>query len=243
VIASAERPFRGCRTSESACQLAPAAVARAGQPSWSCGPFQSLAEHLRSAVIGFRAPASLSSPKAPSLAVFLRRSRRDDLHQRGHPLVRFRSPTGPPPGSLAARLSARGHLSWGFTPFSAINSGSPPSPGVPRPGFVPASGFRTLLPASSSPSLPGLFHPGSAHGLHPSGASPPEEPYRLPGGPLPSWRWRHGCAPNRPRIGGTRRPSLRTPRHPCGSRDALGAIASSPPGPCSPRESVRDSSP
>jgi hypothetical protein len=73
----------------------------------------------------------------------------------------------------------------GFLALQRHQRGSPLHTGFPAPGYVPASGFRTLLPASSSPRLPGLFHPGGTPGLRPSGASPPEEPYRLLDGRCP----------------------------------------------------------
>lgn len=105
-------------------------------------------------------------------------------------------------------------------------------PGFPCPGYVPASGFFTLLPACSSPGLPGLFHPGGTRGLRPSGVSPPEEPCRLPSGPCPpGFRHRVGLPSGLGRDGSRR---LDVTSENMASKPWL------PSGPCSPRESVRD---
>jgi len=88
---------------------------------------------------------------------------------------------------LAARLhgvprgsSAHG-ASQGSLPFSTSGSGhSRTSPGFASPGYVPPSGFRTLLTACPAPIPPGLFHPGSAHGVATlQSLLPSEEPLRL----------------------------------------------------------------
>jgi hypothetical protein len=45
--------------------------------------------------------------------------------------------------------------------------------GLASPGYGPPPGFFTLLTVCSAPDLPGLFHPGNAHGIAPFRASPP----------------------------------------------------------------------
>lgn len=67
------------------------------------------------------------------------------------------------------------HLPWASCPYSACSVGSPLDPGCCRPRHVPAPGIRTLLPAYSSRRLPGLFHPGSAHGVPPFRGFPSQE--------------------------------------------------------------------
>jgi hypothetical protein len=88
---------------------------------------------------------------------------------------------------LAARLrgvprgsSAHG-ASQGLFPFSTSGpKRSRTSPGLASPGYVPPSGFRTLLTACPAPVPPGLFHPGSAHGVAAlQSFVPSEEPLRL----------------------------------------------------------------
>jgi hypothetical protein len=76
--------------------------------------------------------------------------------------------------------SAHG-ASQGFFPFSTSGSErSRTSPGFASPGYVPSSGFRTLLTACPAPIPPGLFHPGSAHGVATLQSLVPfEEPLRL----------------------------------------------------------------
>jgi len=88
---------------------------------------------------------------------------------------------------FAARLrgvprgsSAHG-ASQGFFPFSTSGpERSRTSPGFASPGYVPPSGFRTLLTAFPASIPPGLFHPGSAHGVATlQSFLPSEEPVRL----------------------------------------------------------------
>jgi hypothetical protein len=61
-------------------------------------------------------------------------------------------------------------FSRGFLPFSVLPvAGSHLIPAGSRPtGYVSPSGFRTLSALCSPHDLPGLFHPGPAHGLCPS---------------------------------------------------------------------------
>jgi hypothetical protein len=95
--------------------------------------------------------------------------------------------------------------SWSSFPFDARGGRSPRSlfPGLASPGYVPPSGFRTLLTASSSARPPGLFRPGDALGVRSS------EPCSRPASrnasrrPMPSWRWLRGPDP----IPSARRPA------------------------------------
>jgi hypothetical protein len=88
------------------------------------------------------------------------------------PAARLR---GVPRGS-----SAHG-ASQGSVPFSTSRpERSRTSPGFASPGYVPSPGFRTLLTAFPAPIPPGLFHPGSAHGVATLQSLVPfEEPLRL----------------------------------------------------------------
>jgi len=89
--------------------------------------------------------------------------------------------------ALAARLrgvprgSSAHRASQGFFPFSTSGpERSRTSPGFASPGYVPPTGFRTLLTACPAPILPGLFHPGGAHGVATlQSLLPSEEPLRL----------------------------------------------------------------
>jgi hypothetical protein len=79
------------------------------------------------------------------------------------------SPSRPPRASVAVpRGSSARRASQGFFPYSTHRSGrSRTSPGFAAPGYGPPPGFRTLLTAYPAPIPPGLFHPGSAHGVAP----------------------------------------------------------------------------
>jgi hypothetical protein len=79
------------------------------------------------------------------------------------------------------RGSSARSASQGFFPFSTSGlERSRTSPGFASPGYVPPPGFRTLLTAFPAPIPPGLFHPGSAHGVATlQSLAPPEEPLRL----------------------------------------------------------------
>lgn len=58
--------------------------------------------------------------------------------------------------------------SRGFRPLQHMKIGA--STNIPRAfhaRYVPSPGFLTLLTACSAPTPPGLFHPGSAHGVAP----------------------------------------------------------------------------
>jgi hypothetical protein len=83
------------------------------------------------------------------------------------------SPSRPPRASVAVpRGSSARRASQGFFPYSTYRSGrSRTSPGFAAPGYGPPPGFRTLLTAYPAPIPPGLFHPGSAHGVAPFRAS------------------------------------------------------------------------
>jgi len=77
----------------------------------------------------------------------------------------------PPRSCRGARAHAVPPM--GFLPLERIRFGA--STQIPRacpPGYGPSPGFRTLLTASSAPSPPGLFHPGSACGVSPFRAFP-----------------------------------------------------------------------
>jgi len=79
------------------------------------------------------------------------------------------SPPRPPRASVAVpRGSSARRASQGFFPYSTSGSGwSRTSPGFAAPGYDPPPGFRTLLTACPTLIPPGLFHPGSAHGVAP----------------------------------------------------------------------------
>lgn len=174
--------------------------------------------------------------------------------ERGSPGFAFRPPSGErivlrvhalfrvsPPHSPHASVayhgssSARG-ASQGFFPFSTYGSErSRTSPGFASPGYVPPSGFRTLLTACPAPTPPGLFHPGSAHGVATlQSFSPSEEPWRLSTPDallsLPSPTRLAACPDAVTR--GTMVLARRSARRGCESRDASAS------GLCSPRKSV-----
>jgi hypothetical protein len=143
---------------------------------------------------------------------------------------------------LAARLrgvprgsSAHG-ASQGLFPFSTSGpERSRTSPGFASPGYVPPPGFRTLLTAFPAPAPPGLFHPGSAHGVATlQSFLPPEEPWRLSAldallsFPSPARLAAFPDAVTR----GTMVRARRSVRQSYESRDASAS------GLCSPRESV-----
>jgi hypothetical protein len=135
-----------------------------------------------------------------------------------------------PRGSSARRASQ------GSFPFSTSGpERSRTSPGFASPGYVPPSGFRTLLTAFPAPAPPGLFHPGSAHGVATlQSFVPPEEPLRLSAPaallsfPSPA---RLAAFPNAV----TRRTMVRSRRSVRRGFESRDASAS---GLCSPRESV-----
>lgn len=147
------------------------------------------------------------------------------------------SPPRPPRASVAYHGSSSAHgASQGFFPFSTSGSGrSRTSPGFASPGYVPPSGFRTLLTAFPAPIPPGLFHPGSAHGVATlQSFAPSEEPLRLstPAAllSLPSPTRLAACPDAVTR--GTMVPARRSARRGRESRDAPAS------GLCSPRKSV-----
>jgi len=81
--------------------------------------------------------------------------------------------------------------------------GQPHTPKDPRPLVnVPHSGFLTRFAACSDLGLPGLFHPGNAFQLHPTGISPPKEPRRLFVHAMPSCRFSEVALPS-PREDGS----------------------------------------
>jgi len=78
----------------------------------------------------------------------------------------------PPRSSRASVAVPRGssarEASQGSFPYSTSGSGqSRMSPGLAAPGYDPPPGFRTLLTVFPALIPPGLFHPGSAHGVMP----------------------------------------------------------------------------
>jgi hypothetical protein len=78
------------------------------------------------------------------------------------PLRSSRASVAVPRGSSAREASQ------GFVPYSTSGSGqSRMSPGFAAPGYGPPPGFRTLLTVFPALIPPGLFHPGSAHGVVP----------------------------------------------------------------------------
>lgn len=139
-------------------------------------------------------------------------------------------PRGVPRSSSACRASR------GSFPFSTSGpERSRTSPGFASPGYVPPTGFRTLLTAFPAPAPPGLFHPGSAHGVATlQSFSPSEEPLRLstPDALLsfPSPARLAACPDAVTR--GTMVHARRSVRRGCESRDASAS------GLCSPRKSV-----
>jgi hypothetical protein len=96
-------------------------------------------------------------------------------HARVAPLLRFSAPSAP--------VCHRVH-----------------SPRVCLTRYVPSSGFRTLLTASSSMTLPALFHAGALLEFHPSERSPRPEPRRLSTPHLPSCRCHAQCSNARPKA-------------------------------------------
>jgi hypothetical protein len=76
----------------------------------------------------------------------------------------------------------RGLATCGDPPRSCDHAGA----GFTSPGFVPPSGFRTLLTACSSARLPGLFHPGGVLGVRSSEPSSRPTSRDVSRRPLPS---------------------------------------------------------
>jgi len=87
------------------------------------------------------------------------------------------------PIPFGRKRKQRNHaFSRGFLPFSVLPvAGSHLIPVSSQPtGYVSPSGFRTLSALCSPHDLPGLFHPGPAHGLCPSRFSSSDAvPYAL----------------------------------------------------------------
>jgi hypothetical protein len=55
-----------------------------------------------------------------------------------------------------------------LSPSASVNHEEPPTPGESQPaGYVAPPGFLTLSTPCSPHGLPGLFHPGTAHGVPP----------------------------------------------------------------------------
>jgi len=209
---------------------------------------RTVARHgFRAALLPRETPTTVSGNLRPDPSV---RSR----GERGSPALAFHLPAGrwfvlrvhatfrvSPPHSPRASVayhgssSARGP-SQGSFPFSTSGSKrSRTSPGFASPGYVPPSGFRTLLTAFPAPIPPGLFHPGSAHGVDAlQSLVPSEEPLRLSAPcallsfPSPT---RLAACPNAV-TRGTMVPARRSVRRGCESRNAPAS------GPCSPRKSV-----
>jgi hypothetical protein len=103
-------------------------------------------------------------------------SRRLTLPFRAWPKPRRRRGPSRPRFSPVLRRSAGGrHPSWASFPFSACGTRDPPEAGLPRPlrsALSVSHALGGLIPLD----LPGLFHPGNAHGVPPSGLFPPEDP-------------------------------------------------------------------
>jgi hypothetical protein len=174
--------------------------------------------------------------------------------ERGCPGIAFRPPLGeryvlrvrapfrvsPTHSPRAFRGVPRGssarEASQGSFPFSTSGpERSRTSPGFASPGYVPPPGFRTLLTAFPAPAPPGLFHPGSAHGVATlQSFLPPEEPWRLSAldallsFPSPARLAAFPDAVTR----GTMVRARRSVRQSCESRDASAS------GLCSPRKSA-----
>lgn len=202
---------------------------------------------FRAALLPRDTPTTVSGNQRPDPSV---RSR----GERGSPGLAFHLPAGrwfvlrvhapfrvSPPHSPRASVayhgssSARGP-SQGFFPFSTFGpKRSRTSPGFASPGYVPPSGFRTLLTVFPAPIPPGLFHPGSAHGVDALQSFPPSEeplrlsaPFALLSFPSPT---RLAACPDAV-TRGTMVPARRSARRGCESRNAPAS------GPCSPRKSV-----
>jgi len=171
---------------------------------------------------------------SPGLAFHLPAGRRFVL--RVHAPFRVSPPHSPRASVAYHGSSSARRPSQGSFPFSTSGpKRSRTSPGFASPGYVPPSGFRTLLTAFPAPIPPGLFHPGSAHGVDAlQSFFPSEEPLRLstPSALLsfPSPTRLAACPDAVTR--GTMVPARRSARRGLESRDAPAS------GLCSPRKSV-----
>jgi hypothetical protein len=78
-----------------------------------------------------------------------------------------------------------------FRPLQRFpDRGEPPTPARSQlTGYVAPSGFLTLPTLCSPHGLPGLFHPGPAHGVYPSGPCSPRQCRTSSLTPQPSWSW------------------------------------------------------
>jgi hypothetical protein len=83
---------------------------------------------------------------------------------------------------------------------------------------LPSSAFRTLSTVYTPQPRPGLFHPGNAHGVPPTGLRSSPGSRDLSRGPLLSCRSSHPIQP----LSETRRPATSELRSPQGVRTATG---------------------
>jgi hypothetical protein len=134
------------------------------------------------------------------------------------PLLTSRAPSGHAGGRRRSH-GATGSTLPGFRPLQRMR-GSRFGHRELRHGarHLPSSAFRTLSTACTPPHRPGLFHPGNAHGVSPTGLRSSPGSRDLSRGPLLSCRSRRHIQP----LSETRRPATSERCSPQGVRTATG---------------------
>jgi hypothetical protein len=141
--------------------------------SWSCSTLQSFFPELASTLIGWMLP-SCPRPKLGYRVFTGPGSRAHSERKPGNPLMGLCSPTEssklerPPASSAPERVWTRAAPPMRFLPLQRLparGSGIVGRVCLARPPAPP--GFLNLLALRSAPSLPALFHAGSAHGVAP----------------------------------------------------------------------------